>query len=170
LWERLLKKTSKCYNIKEGGTMNKKITLPKISELEEDRAHEIEFTMNIKRIFHVFGQNIKTYEVLESLCQYSGVSITLIKTLASAVLTPGNLLVPDKKEEIIMLYRMDYTLDFICLYAETSNRSIYRILEEHVKNMRHPDTIYEPYLPRMKEEYLPHIRKFNETMRKVRKL
>jgi len=150
--------------------MNKKLKLPKISELEEERAQEIEFMMNIKRLFHVFGQNIKTYEILESLSQYAGASVTLIKTVASSVLTPGNLLVPDKNEEIIMLYRMNYTLDFICVYADISNRSIYRILRQHIEDLNHPDTVSQPYLPRMKEEYLPHIRNFNEAMRKVRKL
>lgn len=152
--------------------MHKSIKLPKLSEFELERAQEVEFIMNVKRIFHIFGNNIKTYEIIESLAQYAGASVTLIKTIASSVLTPGNLLVPDKKEEIIMLYRMDYTLDFICLYAKTSNRSIYRILEEHVKIKSHPDTHYGDhiYMPRMKEEYHQHIVKFNETIRKVRQI
>lgn len=150
--------------------MKKTIQLPKITELELDRALEVEFVMNIRRIFYILGQKAVTYDLLESLCECAGVSISLIKTLASTVLTPGNLLMPDQKEEIIMLYRMDYTLQEICTLAETSNRSIYRILEEHTNKLLHPDTVYEPYLPRMKEEYLPQIKKFNDLIRKVRQI
>lgn len=141
--------------------MNKTYQFPALTPAEQQRFDEIEFYLNIQHIFSVCGTQQATYELIEILCRISDASITLIKTLTSNIHAINSQIAPLKDELVVMLYRNGMTLKNIEKHARTSSRSIYRYIERYYEEAN------KEFFPRIKEDYITHIKKFNELMKEL---
>lgn len=141
--------------------MRTKYKVSTLSEAEQQRFHEIEFYLSIRHIFNVCGDRQTTYELIEVLCRMTDASITLIKALTSNINAINSPVKPFKDELAVMLYRTGMTLKNIEKHAKTSTRSIYRYLDQY------SEMGDREFLPRIKEEYIPHIKKFNKIIKEL---
>lgn len=143
--------------------MKKTIKIAKLAEFEQKRFEEVDFYLKIIHLFKVFGQTQETYELIELICQACGASITVIKTMTSNLLAANSVIRPSQWELIILMYRNNETLEDISKCAKVSYRTIYRKIEEYNKL----DGVDSQFFPRIKEDYHPHIAKFNKKLKEL---
>lgn len=141
--------------------MKRKYNLRELTPIEVQRFQEIEFYLNIKHIFGVCGEQLATYEMIEAMCRLCDASITLIKTLTSNINAINSQVRPFKDELVVMLYRTGAPLRQIEKTAKVSTRTIYRFMDMYQQESD------KEYFPRVKEEYFPHIQKFNKLVKEL---
>mgnify|MGYP001059415254 CR=1 FL=1 len=137
------------------------MNLEKLSEVEANRFEEIQFYLHIRHIFSVCGEQQATYELIETLCRIADTSITMIKTLTANINAINSPVRPDKRELIIMLCRSGATIRSVAKNAQTSERTIYRYLEQYENEQ------FKEFYPRIKEDFIPHIKKFNNLIKEL---
>lgn len=140
--------------------MNKTYTLKPLTKDEQLRLMEMRLYHQVEHLFKVMGNRIKTYELIEIICDKIGVSINTTKTVINALTTTGTTLAPTKLELCVLLYRLDYPVAKICNIANITAMTVYNYLNKYQK---HP----EEFTPRLREDVILQIAKLYEFLKEL---
>ena len=139
----------------------KKYNLPPISPCEQERMIEVNFTLFVRHLLKMYNKSILSLDIIEAIAVVSGCNVTYIKQLAQAVYNDFSAVVPTRQEQVVLLYRSNYTVRKIQEMTGVHMQTMYRYLDDYVA-----EGMFE-YEYRLEETQLDMVRKFMDSVDRI---